>query len=566
MKIIGIYGALDWDANLFDTPDTYIHDAGATLFINGIHIRSINEERLTRIKDEGNFPYKSIEYVLGGYTKEEIDVVCYPTSYPDVFQKQLVDGTASRIIKEQFPNAEIWLLSHHLCHAASTVFTSPFNSGSFLTLDGLGSGIWDFASGHTRGGENNSIGYFDKSKRIFRFFRGTGDLGMNSFGEYYCNMSQMIYDDKHKELMRQESKLKPNVVENLQFAQNFDVTPKEGKIMGLSAYGKLLEGQGPPTCISTLFPTSHFGIDRWEAGMPEVHFYDYEMLFNNLKGTVEDKAYYVQYWFEKSLEYFIHELKKDYLEEDNCFAGGTFLNVCANTILRPLFRNLHIPPFTNDSGIHFGAAAWGAYRSKETIELPHNIALLGKSYDDFVPEEKNCKHYDNFDDLCEFLAKELDDNKIVGWFQGRSEYGPRSLGSRSLLMSPKRSENKDVLNDRVKKRESWRPFAGIMLEEKVGEYFDPGFVSPYMLYSQTSITKKLPAITHKDMSCRIQTVNEQQNSRMYQLLSKLQPPVLLNTSFNQSGEPIIETPEDAIASFKKMDIDYLVIGNYLLWN
>ena len=146
MKIIGIYGALDWDANLYDTPDTYIHDAGATLFINGIHIRSINEERLTRIKDEGNFPYKSIEYVLGGYTKEEIDVVCYPTSYPDTFQKQLVDGTASRMIKEQFPNAEIWLLSHHLCHAASTVFSSPFNSGSFLTLDGLGSGIWDFAS------------------------------------------------------------------------------------------------------------------------------------------------------------------------------------------------------------------------------------------------------------------------------------------------------------------------------------------------------------------------------------------------------------------------------------
>ena len=133
-------------------------------------------------------------------------------------------------------------------------------------------------------------------------------------------------------------------------------------------------------------------------------------------------------------------------------------------------------------------------------------------------------------------------------------------------MSPKRSENKDILNDRVKKRETWRPFAGIMLEEKVGEYFDPGFVSPYMLYSQTSITKKLPAITHKDKSCRIQTVNEQQNAKMYQLLSKLEPPVLLNTSFNQSGEPIIETPEDAISSFKKMDIDYLVIGNYLLWN
>ena len=580
MKVIGVYGALDWDDNKFDCPDTYIHDAGATLFVDGKHVRSINEERLTRTKDEGNYPRKSIQYVLGEYSSADIDIVCYCPSYPELSNQQLVDKTAKKMLKESFPYAEIWMVSHHLCHAASTVFTSPFNSGSFLTLDGLGSGMWDFASAMTRGGENNSIGYFDKKKRIFRFFRGTGDLGMNSFGEFYCNMSRMVYDEKHRQLMRKESALPQDVFNNIQFAQNFDVTPKEGEIMGMSAYGHYEPDQHAAMCASTEFAKGIFDIDRWEFGMPEVHFYDYEMVYNHLKGTPEDKAHYIQNWFEKALLYIVETLKEDYLEEDHCFAGGCFLNVCANTMLRPLFRNMHIPPFTNDSGIHFGAAAWASYRSKETIEMPENIALLGKSYSDKEIEEavgfkgaKNVgeikyKKYEDFDELCDIVAHALDTNKIVGWFQGRSEHGPRALGSRSLLMSPKESANKDIMNTRVKHREYWRPFAGVMLEDYVEEYFEPGFSTPYMLYSQTSITKRIPAITHKDFSCRIQTVNDDQNPRLCQLLRKLDIPVLLNTSFNMSGEPIIETPEDAIASFKKMDIDLLVIGNHLVskWN
>jgi carbamoyltransferase len=568
MKVVGLYGALDWDANEFSNPDTYItyiHDAGATLFVNGKHVRSINEERLTRIKDEGNYPRKSIKYVLGEYAPEDIDIVCYVPSYPEIGQEQLVDHTAKRMLRESFPNAEVWMLSHHLCHAASSVFTAPFNSGSFLTLDGLGSGVWDFASGCVRFGENNSIGYFDKKKKIFRTFRGSSELGLNTFGEYYCNMSQFIYDQKHRELMRQETDLPEDVFKNIKFAQDFDITPKEGKVMGLSAYGKNL-GEEPPVCFSTEFPKKMFDIDRWEMGLPEVHFYDYGIICNYLKGTPEDKAYYTQYWFEKAIYYYVSELRKDYLEEDHCFAGGCFLNITANTLLKPLFRNMHIPPYTNDSGIHFGAAAWGSYKMNQTIEMPTNIALLGKSYDDFVPEETNCEYYEDFGELCEVVAHELDQDKIVGWFQGRSEHGPRALGSRSLLMSPKKAENKNIMNDRVKKREYWRPFAGIMLEEYVDEYFDDGMITPYMLYSQTSITKKLPAIDHRDRTCRIQTVNDELNPRMCQLLRKLEIPVLMNTSFNISGEPIVETPEDAIASFKKMDIDYLVIGNYLLWN
>ena len=554
MKILGMFGALDWDANSLKSKFTFMHDSGATLFVDGKHVRSINEERLSRIKDDGNFPRKSIEYVLGEYSADEIDLVCYAPSICKEANQQMVDRVAKDTISTIFPNAKVWFVSHHLCHAASSVFTAPFNSGSFLTLDGLGNGLWDFASVMLRTGENNSIGYFDKNKKIFRFFRGISELGMNSFGEFYCNLSKYVYNEKYLELGGDSNTLLKR-----------DHTPKEGKIMGLSAYGKNIEKELPYE-FSTEFPKRFFGCDRWEFGLPEVHFYEYELVYKALEGTSEDKAFYIQDAFEKAMLYYIGELRKTYLEEDNCFAGGCFLNITTNSLLKPMFRNMHIPPYTNDSGIHFGAAAWGVFKSNETIQMPTNIALLGKSYDDYVPEEENCEHYENFDELCEVIAYHLDQGKIVGWFQGRSEHGPRALGSRSILMSPTKAENKDIMNSRVKHREYWRPFAGIMLEDHVGEYFEPGDKTPYMLHSQVSITDKLAAIDHVDRTCRIQTVNDELNPRMCQLLRKLEIPVLLNTSFNDSGEPIIETPEDAISSFKKMDMDYLVIGNYLLWN
>ena len=227
---------------------------------------------------------------------------------------------------------------------------------------------------------------------------------------------------------------------------------------------------------------------------------------------------------------------------------------------------MHIPPYTNDSGIHFGAAAWGAYKSGSQIHMPkNNITYLGKSYDDFVPDVENCEYYEDFDLLCETVAFELEKNKIVGWFQGRSEHGPRALGNRSILMSPSHAENKDILNKRIKHREHWRPYAGIMLEDKVDDYFLEGEHTPYMLLSQHAISDRIPAIVHEDKTCRIQTVNDELNPRICQLLSKFEDPILLNTSFNKSGEPIIETPEDAIKGFKNMDLDFLVIGNYILW-
>jgi carbamoyltransferase len=227
--------------------------------------------------------------------------------------------------------------------------------------------------------------------------------------------------------------------------------------------------------------------------------------------------------------------------------------------------------------LHFGAACYGQFKNNESIRLPENIALLGKEYSEeeieSVLKENESKYekFENFEDLCEFTAIKLSGNNIIAWFQGRSEFGPRALGSRSLLMHPGPAENKDIINSRVKHREYWRPFAGIILEEHLTDYFNEDFISPYMLYSLTVKEEKiseLAAITHQDNTCRIQTVNDRINSRMTSLLNKFKEvagiPAILNTSFNDNGEPIVETPQDAINSFLNMDIDYLVIGNFVV--
>ena len=185
--------------------------------------------------------------------------------------------------------------------------------------------------------------------------------------------------------------------------------------------------------------------------------------------------------------------------------------------------------------------------------------------------EVNYEKYDDFEELCEFAATKLSGESIIAWFQGRSEFGPRALGSRSLLMHPGPAENKDIINSRVKHREYWRPFAGIILEEHLTDYFNEDFNSPYMLYSLTvknGREEELGAITHKDGTCRIQTVNNKMNEKVTILLNKFKDvtgiPAILNTSFNDNGEPIVESPQDAVRSFQNMDIDYLVIGNFVV--
>ena len=534
MIIVGIYGAFDWDAT-DATGEHFLHDAGCSLFIDGKHICSITEERLSRIKYDGSYPEKSIGYCLkyAGITSDKVDKVYSVPPHQFISLDQVDSGLAEKMLKKSFPNASVHFLGHHFCHAVSSVYSSPFNEGTFLTLDGGGSAIADFFKHSIDHIENNSIGYFNKEKRIFRFYN-MWENSYNNFGSFYTAASHGIY----YEMIGEESPMDWRVIMGM-----------PGKIMGLSAYGSTEHYVPGYKITNHSIPYANIS-NKWFSGV-----------------SPQDSAAWIQKTFEDGLVDLLKALRKNHLSENICFSGGCFLNILSNSkILKSeLFDNVHIPPFTDDSGVSLGAAIWGCLENELEVELPNNLALLGADYSHETIKES----LDLFDlkyresNLVE-VASLIDSGKIIGWFQGKSEHGPRALGSRSIFMNPYRAENKDILNDRVKHREYWRPFAGIVQEDKVSDYFEESFPTPYMLYTQHAKTDILPAITHEDGTCRIQTVNREQNEKVYDLLSLLDHPVVLNTSFNDSGEPIVETPYHAIKAFLNMDIDHLVIGDFIV--
>ena len=554
MNILGLYGAINWDGNVsFDIHNekSWVHDSGVTLFIDGKHISSISEERLTRQKFEGNFPIHSIQYCLseGNISREDVDEIYMPSMCLTKFYHKVRSGSVESILKRIFPNAKLHIVSHHLSHAASSIFTSDFQEGCFITLDGAGSVFFNCRDEFIDV-ETSTIGYFNKKRNIFRMFPGINGKHSNNFGTYYVNRANQVYNKKTKKHSD------PNC--------GYHRESVSGKIMGLSAYGKTKLSES----------VKEYGISTTDG-------YPYVSLGGDVVCellSADEEAYVVQNNFENALVDYFNELNRlNFLEENICLAGGSFLNVLGNSRLKKLGYNIHVPPCTSDTGLHFGAACYGVYKSKQKISLPKNIALLGKEYseeeittqlDKFNLEYER---YENFEDVCEITSQKLNENKIIGWFQGRSEFGPRSLGSRSILMHPGPSSNKDIMNSRVKHREEWRPFAGIILEEYLSEYFEEDFCSPYMLYSLTVREEKrdkIGAITHIDNTCRIQTSNRELYPEVTTLIQKFNEissiPVVLNTSFNDNGEPIVESPEDAIKAFNNLDIDYLVIGNFIV--
>jgi carbamoyltransferase len=560
MNVIGLYGAIGWNVLISYHPhlqsqvrETWTHGSSVTLFSNGNHISSISEERLTKIKYDGNFPKKSIQYCLsaGNLKSEDIDLVVIPSMGSELFYKNYKNNIIFKKIQRNFPNAKVEVISHHLSHAYSSVFSSEYNEGTFITIDGAGSLLFDF-TGKSFTSETHSLGYFNKKKNIFKFYPGIS--GLNNFGFYYWIWAYQIYVQKTN--LRIE-------LGDPKYRETYC-----GKVMGLSAYGNIKQ-----------FPKDY---EMTFEGIPAVIFKStpqQDFCFGLM--SPENKAKVLQHNFEEGMLDYMKELKsQSYIEDNLCLAGGVFLNILANSVIRKnnITKNIHIPPFPDDSGLSFGAACYGSFKNKEVINLPHNISLFGKKYTDedihtaLSNDEKiEFKKYDNFEDLCEITASFLAENKIIGWFQNRSEFGPRALGSRSILMNPSLKKNKDIINSRIKHREYWRPFAGIMLEEYQSEYFVEDYPSEYMLYSlivKPHQRNKLGAITHADFTCRIQTVNEKLNPEVTTLLHKYNDiadcPILLNTSFNDNGQPIIETPEDAVNTFKNIDLDYLIIGNYLV--
>ena len=287
---------------------------------------------------------------------------------------------------------------------------------------------------------------------------------------------------------------------------------------------------------------------------------------------------------QKILEETVIKMGNHFYEESGgieniCLAGGVALNSVANWrfIEETPFKNICIQPAAGDGGGSMGAALY-AYYTKSNSDLssePHTT-LLGPSFSNdeinkLLDERDAIYTKLNDDEICEKAAEYLYKNQIIGWFQGRMEFGPRALGNRSILANATNPDMKDILNARVKFREDFRPFAPAVLEERANDYFDIDFKSPYMLFVpqvKEGMGEKIPSVTHTDNSARIQTVNRAENPRYYRLIEEFEKrsgvPVIINTSFNVRGEPIVCKPEDAYNCFLKTDIDFLFMGNFLI--
>jgi len=572
MNILGITGSIGWDGNIsftkesnFTLGDMWVHGSGATLVVDGALLASMCEERFTRIKYDGNYPENVITNILkeNNLNNDDIDLVVYTGNCCVISSELKRLGYLKERLEERFPNAEIEFISHHLAHQSATFLTSKFTEANVFTFDGAGDEVlvgdeWKVVNSMF------SIGDY-KNKTLTEISSTYCFDCTNSFGAFYNFMSQIIYDWKMD--------IKVRILSDHAIRESYP-----GKIMGLSSYGDEAMAAGTlpePFVLDSggIFPVVRETPDWYNCA--ELN----EETYKNT--TPEDLAAWTQHRFETYLLLFLdnipHELKKDNL----CLGGGCALNILTNSkiIEQGIYKNVHVNTAPNDDGLHFGAALYGAWNRETSISLPDDIGYLGIPYTDEDIESAlsdfsfvKFSSGNNFLELCQWVVGDLKENKVVAWFQDKSEFGPRALGNRSILVNPI-IDNKDHLNNNIKYRESWRPYAPIVLSEEVQSWFDlPIENSPHMLFNATvlkSKRKQLPSITHIDNSARVQTVSISDNFKLYSLLQEFFKstgvPVLLNTSFNVGGEPIVESPQDAINTFIKSNIDILVMENYYCW-
>jgi carbamoyltransferase len=568
VNILGIAGATYWDANESST-GKWIHGAGLTLIVDGELICSISNERFTRTKYDGNFSGEILNNTLSRFnlTVKDIDIVAtvdYCFSHQDnINNNQLAN------LKTIFTNAEIFLIDHHLAHSMGTMLTSSFKDedvniyssdnvgGAHLLLNYWVSNWCSFSIGN-----NNSKEFLNLSTEIA--VNEESPLYGGTMGAFYLNYSGISYYNKTANKFSTVDK-DPYMAEGL-----------PGKIMGLSAYGTA-PNITPPMYVHTSSTNKYL----FPIIVPN-HDCEAQDMLNIRRETGENVAAYTQQIFENTMLEYFSKVPKLAKKKKLCLGGGSALNILLNSkiIETGIYDDVHINPAPNDDGLHQGAALFKAWELEKEIKLPTNLGCIGLEYSEseiiHATNSYDLKDYDvrklNFDTVIDIASTYLKDNKIIGWYQGRSEFGPRALGNRSILANPC-YDNKDHLNTKIKQREYWRPYAAIVLEEYVDEWFDiPKKDSYYMLFSSIVKPNKreiIPAVTHVDNTCRIQVVNREQNEKLYILLKKFyeltRVPVLLNTSFNTlKGEPIVETPSDAINSFLNSKMDAVVLHNTII--
>jgi len=584
----------------------FYHDSAAALLKNGEIISASQEERFTRIKNDSSFPINSIKNILSenNITLNDLRAVVFyekpfltferlietylafaPKGFfsffkaiplwlkKKIFQKNLIFNSLRDIDQNFLKKNIIKFSEHHLSHAASAFYSSPYQEAIILTLDGVG----EWATSTISIGKKNKI----NTIKEIHF--------PHSLGLLYSSFTQYL---------------------------GFKVNSGEYKLMGLAPYGKPIFSDIIKKKLVDIKSDGTFRLNLkyfdYPTGLKMINK-NFELLFKHISRDLNDEkieqfhmdvAASIQKVTEEIVLKIVKNIKQEYKFDNLCLAGGVALNCVANgKILKDnIFKSVWVQPASGDAGGSLGAAQayWFNELNNDRIVDSNKDFMkgsyLGPEYSNsevkFFFEKMNIPYKEYKEDkLYDFIAEELAQKKIVGWFQGRMEFGPRALGNRSILADPRDVNMQKKLNLKIKFREGFRPFAPAVLSNFASEFFKLNCESPYMSFvteiadskkialsendkntigfNQLNIKRSLfPSITHVDLSARVQTVHKETNSRFYNLIKifyeKTSSPILINTSFNVRGEPIVCTVEDAYKCFMNTDMDILVCGDCVL--
>jgi carbamoyltransferase len=564
--------------------NAYHGDASAALFIDGGLLAAVEEERFTRVKHDTSFPHRSIRFCLeqAGLRPEDIDHFALSRNPKANLGKRAIhafkDRAGRQVATRRVGNlrkilnakqtladglgvpadrlkAKPHFVEHHLAHIASSYYVSPFDRAAVLSIDGFG----DMISAMWGVGEGGKL-------------RILGEIAFpHSLGVYYTAVTQYL---------------------------GFPNYGDEYKVMGLASYGE-------PTYLDEFRRIVHSSGLRydlnleafrhhtdgaamtWDGGSPELPPLwgpGMESLLGPARAVdmpIEDRHKNIAATLQRRLEEVVLGMLRDLHAQTGvealCMAGGVALNCVVNGKIldETPFQDLYIQPAAYDGGTSVGAAA---YVQHHRLGVPRSFvmdhAYWGPDYDESEMRDALDRagvRYEHMsaDRAIAAAAEALADGGIIGWYQGRVEFGPRALGNRSILADPRRHDMQDILNSRIKHREPFRPFAPAILEERTAEYFDKSYPSPFMLLTYNVLPSKrneIPAPTHVDGTGRLQTVRRDQNESYYDLIqafaARTGVPVLLNTSFNEN-EPICLTPEQAVQTFLRTKMDLLVLGSFV---
>jgi carbamoyltransferase len=563
--------------------NAYHGDAAAALVVDGELVNAAEEERFNRVKHCAGFPALAARWCLedAGLKPEDLDHVAVSRDPRANLGRKLMrtirHGASARYLKQRLQNAaqvrdvdsalsealgvdrlsaQVHNVEHHQAHVASAFFVSPFADAAILSVDGFG----DFASTMLAEGHSNR---FEVLERI---------IYPHSLGIFYTAVTQWL---------------------------GFPEYGDEGKVMGLAPYGKprhlakmrnLVQLDGPLFQLGLdYFTHDKEGVDmNWDAGSPTIsRIYSEQMVelfgaprekHGEMTELYVDVAASLQAMLEEAYLHLAETLWERTHIPNLCLAGGVALNAVANGRILPEtpFEQLYIQPAAGDSGTAVGAAY---YVWNQELGQPRGFvmdhAYTGPAFTDEeirLAIEAAGIAAERLDDdaLFSTVAERIAAGDVVGWFQGRMEFGPRALGHRSIVADPRSESMKDVLNARIKHREPFRPFAPSILAERVGDWYEQDYPSPFMvLVYKTAADKRdrVPAVNHVDDTGRVQSVEAGVAPRYHRLIAEFERqtgvPIVLNTSFNEN-EPIVMTPSDALETFRKTRMDVLALGNYVL--